>query len=207
MNSLSRLLRREKQFAIKELKLIDCRMSPSVSEQLLEIISTKCSLQTLCLSKSQYSPAGIQHLCTFIQSAKTLTTLDISWCEMPMGSANSFFQILQALSTNRKLVNLNLSWNNLADIGSNVRNDEEIKTDRLPEPSMYPAQCASFLASFIKYNKQVQHMNLENCSLSLEMMQILAAAIRKSPSLQALHLSNNPFLGSGGTSQTMRMIQ
>jgi Leucine-rich repeat (LRR) protein len=126
---------------------------------------------------------------------------------MPMGSTNSFFQILQALSTNRKLVNLNLSWNNLADIGSNVRNDEEIKTDRLPEPSMYPAQCASFLASFIKYNKQVQHMNLENCSLSLEMMQILAAAIRKSPSLQALHLSNNPFLGSGGTSQTMRMIQ
>jgi Ran GTPase-activating protein (RanGAP) involved in mRNA processing and transport len=207
MNSLCRLLRREKQFALKELKLIDCRISPSASEQLLELVSSKCSLQALCLSKAQYSSAGIQHLCTLIQTAKTLTTLDISWCEMPMSSTNSFFPILQAISTNRKLVNLNLSWNNLADIGLNVRNDEEIKTDRMPEASMYPIKCATYLAAFIKYNKQAQHMNLDNCSLTLEMLEIIAAAIRKAPSLQALHLSNNRFIGTGDPAKTMGIIE
>jgi hypothetical protein len=41
---LARLLRRDKQFALKELKLIDSKMSPSVSEQLLEVVAQKCSL-------------------------------------------------------------------------------------------------------------------------------------------------------------------
>ena len=118
-----------------------------------------------------------------------------------MGSTNSFFPILQAISTNRKLVSLDLSWNNLADIGRNVRNDAEIPTDRLPEPSLYPAQCAAYLAAFIKYNKHAQHMRLDNCSLTSEMIEILTTAIRKAPALQALHLSNNLFLSSAETSR------
>lgn len=63
-------------------------------------------------------------------------------------------------------MSLDLSWNNLADIGRNVRNDAEIPTDRLPDPAMYPARCASYLAAFIKYNKHAQHIRLDNCSLT-----------------------------------------
>lgn len=100
-----------------------------------------------------------------------------------MGTSNSFFPILEAISKNRRLESLDLSWNNLADIGRSVRSDPEVPSDRIPEPSQYPAQCASFLAAFIKYNKHAQHVRLDNCSLTAEMMEILTAAIRKAPAL------------------------
>ena len=54
---------------------------------------------------------------------------------MPMGTSNSFFPILEAISKNRRLESLDLSWNNLADIGRSVRSDPEVPSDRIPEPS------------------------------------------------------------------------
>ena len=58
---------------------------------------------------------------------------------------------------------------------------------------MHIALC---LVKIIKYSKKLQHLNLENTGLTLEMANVVIAGLRKSMSLQSLHLSNNPFLRS-----------
>ena len=48
------------------------------------------------------------------------------------------------------------------------------------------------LSRFIKCNKQLVHLNLEGTGLSADMIKELLVVVKKSRTVQALHLCNNP---------------
>ena len=105
-------------------------------------------------------------------------------------SSTNCLRILQALSRNRRLVDLNLSWNNLSGAGTSVSEAQDAVEAR-------QSAAAKYLATFIKRNRRVQHLNLENTGLTRLMVGLIASALRKARSLQSIHLSNNPFLLRG----------
>ena len=53
------------------------------------------------------------------------------------------------------------------------------------------------LSRFIKCNKSLVHLNLENTGLSVEMIKQLLTVIKKSRNIQAIHLCNNPGVYDG----------
>ena len=52
----------------------------------------------------------------------------------------------------------------------------------------------SNLRSFIVRNKSLMHLNLTNTGLNFEMLKKIMQAIKRSRSLEAVHLCNNPGL-------------
>ena len=105
---------------------------------------------------------------------------------------------MDALSLNRRLVNLNLEWNNLGSapslkIVTDPERQKEIQQEEITDPKekkkhdpshvdmkMHIALC---LVKIIKYSKKLQHLNLENTGLTQEMARVIVAGLRKSMSL------------------------
>jgi len=134
-----------------------------------------------------------------------------------MMSRNSqYLTLLEALASNMRLIDLNLSWNTLAgeppklitsrtnqsSPGALAKSETERPED--VEPG-HQELAAIFLASLIKRNRRLQHLNLESTGLTDTMMKILSAALRRAPSLLSIHLSNNPFLIGKGAEQIEEM--
>jgi Ran GTPase-activating protein (RanGAP) involved in mRNA processing and transport len=143
-------------------------------------------------------------MCHIVQTARRLTKLDLSWCRM-LSRNSQYLILLEALASNMRLVDLNLSWNTLAGeapkpITSRTNKGSpralaQSETERPAdaEPG-HQELAATFLASIIKRNRRLQHLNLENTGITDTMMKILSSALRRAPSLLSIHLSNNPFL-------------
>lgn len=55
-------------------------------------------------------------------------------------------------------------------------------------------QIADCLCKLIRRNKSLIHVNLEACGLTYEIIKQLLGAIKRSRSLQAIHLCGNPGL-------------
>ena len=93
------------------------------------------------------------------------------------------------IARNKKLRFLNLSSNNLVKpIKERIdRMGKAVKDAERPE-----MQAIIDIGRFIKRNKQLVHLNLENTGLSCDMIKELLVIVSKSRHIQAIHLCNNP---------------
>lgn len=93
-------------------------------------------------------------------------------------------RIAEALSTNRNLQKVNLSWNAVRNMNCIAFDQKEI-TDSEKDT-------ITNLCKFIKYNPKLLHMDLSKTGLSDKMLLFFGPALRRAKSLISLHLSGNP---------------
>jgi len=224
VDRLALILTRPAPYQLRELKLSGCKLAARCTESLLKILAKRCVLEQLCLQRAHYNRSAVGYLCDIIDHARLLTTIDISWCSIPKQGMSKhqpgdyFVQILGSLSQNRKLVHINISWNNFCGAAphptmSLLPAPGEKPKENKPNAPGAPAEdkdnkdkdkkdglqskqelVAGLIAKIIKYNKKIMHLNLENTGLTLAMVEVIYPALRKAMSLQSLHLSNNPWL-------------
>ena len=157
LNQLKTILNNNTPYHLRELTLIDCGIKSAVSEQLLQTLVKKMSVQTLVLQKVQYNKQGVLYLAKLIEESKSLSVLDISWSQLPQGMMRN---VLEALSHNRKLAHFNISWNNISDSEIlPLESTKSAKSSKLTWKNLPKAQVFSFsgdcISKFIKYNKNL----------------------------------------------------
>ena len=106
--------------------------------------------------------------------------LDLSFNDMLPPKMDVLFSYLR---DNKKLVHLNISHNNLIEgmIGNNLA--AVLDTE---------AKVGEYLDHFLRVNRKLVHIDLTATNLSETAMLQILPAIRKSKSIQAVHLSGNP---------------
>ena len=87
--------------------------------------------------------------------------------------------LISVISTNRRLQNLNLSWNILADMQTSEKEQKEL---------------VSLIGSFLKHNKNLIHLDLTCTGLSEFIIRAVGTTLRRAASVLAIHLSGNPGL-------------
>ena len=83
------------------------------------------------------------------------------------------------LSQNRKLKNLNLSWNNISDVHASQQ--DMIFVSHL-------------IGKMIKRSRTLQHIDLTSTGLGTFIIREIGISMRKSRALMGIHLSGNPGL-------------
>ena len=86
---------------------------------------------------------------------------------------SQYLTLLEALARNRRLTDINLSWNTLLGeapkpliAAPDAERQEEAKRE-------HEERIASLLSNIVRCNKRLQHFNLENTGLTMTMMRIL----------------------------------
>ena len=93
------ILQRTAPYSLRQLRLVDCKLSKRITQTILGKLRGKTQLTTLCLQKAQYNETAVSYLCDIIV-AGYLTTLDIAWSSMSNPAAQ-YLQILEALPLSR----------------------------------------------------------------------------------------------------------
>ena len=91
--------------------------------------------------------------------------------------------LLQAIRKNKRLVQLNISFNNMIDGFSGNNMNKVLETE---------IKVKSHLRSFLRNNKKLIHLDLTATNLSENAILHILPAIKKTKSLQGIHLSGNP---------------
>ena len=112
MQSLRPILKKLRPNNLSELKLIDCKISSKISQELIFELAIRCNLEKLSLVHSNLTDSTFKVLITVIRESQDLKHLDLSWCEKNSADFTSLYEVL---STNRTLTHLSLSWNTLFD--------------------------------------------------------------------------------------------
>lgn len=120
----------------------------------------------------------------YVEESSSLKKFALQWCNLT--SMDGFMPLLECISKNRRLKNVNLSWNNLAN-QNRVLKSPELMLD-------YQLKAAQMIVNFFKFNKKLMHFDISNTGLTMPMFQLIAANLKKAMSMVALHLSNNPFI-------------
>ena len=107
---------------------------------------------------------------------KFLVCLDISWNHL---LPNQIQNVMEVVSKNRKLRDVNLSWNNISD--SFAKQEDMIRVSKQ-------------LAKLIKHSKAIQHLDLSGTGLGTYIIKEIGKFMRKARSLMCIHLSGNPGL-------------
>lgn len=123
-----------------------------------------------------------------LQNQQNIIDLDISYNQL---TPSTMWNLAEALSENRNLQYLNLSWNNLKEHQTLSSLTESREMDHI-----YEMEVAQNLCKFIKYNQNLLHLDLSNTGLTKRMLIEFGGALRKARSLICLHLSGNPGLCS-----------
>ena len=110
--------------------------------------------------------------------------MDISWNKLLPAQLKG---MLKVLSMNRKLQNLNLSWNNISD--SQATEDDMIFVGKM-------------IGKIIKHSRTMQHIDLTGTGLGTYIIKEIGNSMRKSRALMCIHLSGNP----GLTRQNMGLM-
>lgn len=120
-------------------------------------------------------------LVDILNASKSLCDLDLSWNELRPQNLKA---LLVALSSNRTLSYLNLSWNNL---GNTITSEEETWSDFV----------VSHLSKFVKYNRNLLHLDLSSTRLTDKEIKELGSSLRRAKSLVSIHFSGNPGVSMG----------
>ena len=102
--------------------------------------------------------------------------LDVSWNSLV---PKAMKKLLEKIAENRKLENINLSFNQIADHKTTEK--EELKL-------------AVYTTTAIKRNKKLMHLDLSCTGLSPLIVKEIGNAMRRARSLLSIHLSDNPGL-------------
>ena len=87
--------------------------------------------------------------------------------------------MLKVLSENRKLKNIDLSWNKISNTQAKEKDMIFI---------------AKTLGRLIKHSKAIQHIDLTGTGLGTYIIKEIGNSLRKSGALMCIHLSGNPGL-------------
>ncbi len=205
---------------LEELRLVHCgRLSSVVTGRLLDILIEKSPLRKLSLVNAGINDEiCLRKLSQLVQGSRQLTELDISWNRM---RPNILFDFMDSLGEIRHLQYLNLSWNNLIERGEitdpqrNMLGDAELSMSesdilKIINKSLLKKskrQTLDFietqvyimakLTRFIKYNRNLLHLDLTHTGLNQLCLRIIGISLRRACSLLSIHLSENPGITSG----------
>ena len=169
-----------KQFPnhLSELRISNCRMSPQVTQELINAICQRCFLKNLEIGRAPISKEMMVKLADYMQSSKHIEELDLSWNSLHPAS---FTYFLKRLQENKRLSFLNLSHNNIVE--------SQLGSLHMSENM---AMVAESLLRFVRVDKRLIHLDLTQTNLSEQMILHIIQGIRKSKSLMAVHFSGNP---------------
>ena len=103
-------MKRNAPFNLEELALIDCKLSGTVLENLLEVLANAHQLKKLTLIKPNHSTRSFAKLVHLVETSQHLVELDISWQGV---QAQTMGCLLTVLRSNRFLHSLSLGYNRL----------------------------------------------------------------------------------------------
>jgi Ran GTPase-activating protein (RanGAP) involved in mRNA processing and transport len=118
---LEKLLLRPEPNCLDELRLTNCRLSPSCVNDLLEVLrdEERCQVRRLGLVKADFGTYNsfeindcINNLLALVEES-TIIDLDLSWNGL---GPDVMFSVAERLSQNRRLQFLNLSHNNFKEL-------------------------------------------------------------------------------------------
>ena len=101
----------EKRNQLKELHIIDCRVTPRACSGLLAAIKDHDSIRRLSLRKASVTPACVPDLATYLSNSMKLRYLDLSYNGLGCKAVAELCAVLG--DSNRSLQYLNLAWNTI----------------------------------------------------------------------------------------------
>ncbi|KAM8924020.1 NACHT, LRR and PYD domains-containing protein 12-like [Pelodytes ibericus] len=157
---------------LRELRLDNCDLTTSCCEDLLSVIITNRSLTQLDFSQNDLQDSGVKRLCEGLRHPGcTLQELRLKACGLTSSCCED---LLSVIITNRSLMKMDLSRNNLQDLGVKY----------LCEGLRHP-DCT------------LQKLMLNNCDLTSSCCEDLLSVIITNRSLTKLDLSENNLQDSG----------
>ncbi|XP_078518912.1 ribonuclease inhibitor-like [Lissotriton helveticus] len=151
---------------LQKIRLRKCGITDASCAALAAFLPSNCSLLELDLSQNYRDDAGLSLLCDALKHPDTrLQKIGLGLCAMPNDSCEA---LAASLRTNRSLLDLDLSDNDLDDAG------------------------VSLLCDALKHpDTQLQNINLYMCVMPNDPCAALAAALHFNHYLLELELSNN----------------
>ena len=107
-------------YQLQELKLIRVKMTAQNLGALLDSMIKQTFVSNLVLMTVPFNTECVEKLCEYLYTNSHLKQLDISWNEL---TSMQYRPLLECLSQNQNLQELNLSHNRLMD--KNANRDEE----------------------------------------------------------------------------------
>ena len=96
----------------EELQLIDCRISPTLIEQLMGLLLQKSRVRKLSLVNLQHTERSFDSVANYVDQSQYLKDLDLSWSNVrPV----IMLRLLKKISQNTSLVSLSLAYNELLE--------------------------------------------------------------------------------------------
>lgn len=160
-------------YNLRELTLDNCHISTEAFDRFLTSRGKAPDrLNKLALWRMKFlDPAYMKSIIKWIENNKMLTHFELSWSRI---ARTDFDKLVEAVCLNRTLQELNLSFN----------------CPELEKEQDY----SESLKSFIKYNKNLMHLNLAGCGITLPMFETITEGVRSSMTIVSLNFSANPFL-------------
>ena len=100
--------------------------------------------------------------------------------------------LMENVKINKKLVNLNVSYNNIMDSSISVEEENHARSQ---------------LIDFLKCDTKLIHLDLSSTNLNENIIMALLPAIKKSKSLQAVHLSGNQGVNERTLNEARRVLK
>ncbi|KAM4708080.1 NACHT, LRR and PYD domains-containing protein 3-like [Discoglossus pictus] len=130
--------------ALQELRLEGCRLTSSCCEELQDVITTNRSLIKLDLGWNNLGDSGVKRLCDGLRHPNcALQKMGLGGCHL---TSSCWEHLQDVITTNRSLIRLDLSCNELGDSGVKRLCDglrhldcalQELRLDRCDLPSSY----------------------------------------------------------------------
>eukprot|EP00347_Sterkiella_histriomuscorum_P014450 403360819 len=202
LQDLKSIIYKNNEFGVKSAE----RLRP----MLIKMLNDRCYIRKLALVNAGLNDQSIKILVDFLKSSR-LTDLDISWNGL---KPQNLLDFIQTIGENRQLSYLNIAWNNIIeksginsdkiqgddnkrksqqDASQIIKNavSQEIKLKNTKSTDVNTKIMIS-LSNFIKYNKNLLHLDISNTGMTQPMLWSLGTALRRSRSLVSIHLSGNP---------------
>lgn len=124
--ALQPLLCRKKPKHLQELRLVRCNISQVIVHDLLaELVERNTAVSKLSLVKAHFNDGSFRRLIEFMRQNRQLRELDISHNALRQ---RHMLDLANVLAKDRKLVNLNLSWNFLWEVGASGTQEKKEPT-------------------------------------------------------------------------------
>ena len=195
LDGLRLLFEKRVPYHLEELRVSACRITPDVTTDLIQAIMEKGSLKQFELAETVLFEDDIEFIGDFMQRSRELEELVLSGNSMV---PNQMDMLMQVIRHNKKLVQLNISFNNMIEAFSGNNLKRVIETESRVKEQLH---------SFLRGNKKLIHLDLTATNLSEEAILYILPAIKRTKSLQGIHLSGNPGVTDDVKGMIRRMLK
>lgn len=200
---------------LEEFRLENCKVEPSITEQLIDCLNEKCYIKNLALVNANLTVHSFKKLTKFVEESQYLEMLDMSRNQL---RPQCFFDFMEVLQNINQLLYINLSNNLLFedqmsenyvetklkvkkergrtkkkkykfDIFDEEKDQTEVFNEQLSKKTRMTIEN---LLRFIKKCHFLIHADFSDTGMSEKILWYFGRSMRRTKSLRALHLSNNP---------------